>query len=104
MSSALSIEWKCPEDKDTPNPKPLVFEIGRSLAHPLTDPSPENLHPETYGRSLGLSSFQWASLVFLSVLGVVLGLVLLPVLTRRHFQFAAVVTSLFLLLLTIVLP
>jgi len=100
-ASALSIEWKCPKDNDTPNPQPLVFEIGRTRAHPLTNPIPENLHPETYRRSLKLTSRQWVSLVILTVLGGALGLVLLPVLTRRHFQVAAVLASLSLWLLTI---
>jgi hypothetical protein len=98
-ASALSIEWKCPEDKNTLNPQPLVFEIGRSRAHPLTNPEPPNLHPESYRRSMELPSYQWAPLTILTLLGVVLGLALLPPLECNRFCFAVGVTSLFLVVL-----
>jgi hypothetical protein len=55
-ASPLAIRWK--SENDPSNPRPLVFEIGQSRAHPLTDPGTEGLHPDAYRRSLPLVSLQ----------------------------------------------
>src|SRR5208337_4394640 len=98
-TSPLEIHWNPPEDNARAKPWPLVFEIGQSRAHPLTDLGPGGLHPESYRRSLPMVSVQWLSIAFLVVAGAVLGLILLPVLTRPHFEFAVGATSSFVLLL-----
>jgi MFS family permease len=102
-SSPLAIRWDSPEINAPANPRPLVFEIGHSRAHPLTDPGHEGLHPEAYRRSLRMESFRWLSLAFLVVAVGALGRMLLPVLMGRHRRFAVVATGSFLLLLAVAL-
>jgi len=94
-SSSRLLETRWTWEGNDANPKPLVFEIGRSRALPLTEPGSEGLHPEAYGWTEPLDGVQWLCLFILVLAGAVLGGIMLSVLRGRPHRFETGATSKF---------